>query len=548
MGRAPAIPRVAYAGAAAASEDALLQSVRRCDFRFLLPDPRLGRVAILGEPAADLLESLHALGARVRVLGAPGATPAGDADLHDLVWVPGASHARVEQALAWLRPGGHLYLEARPGSAPGLAAAARRLGLRGVTAHWHWPAFARALEIAPLDDPGALGLAFARRRSRGSSRVQAWLGRGLARLGALPRLAPCVSVLARRDDRAGGAPGAGVLHFLEANRERLGLARREASGPLSALLVTPRFRASRHVVFLVVEHGRSEPCLVAKLPRLAEGEALAREAANLRAIQGRGAGFDSIPRVIAFEACGDRPLLVETVLAGSALDAAAVRRDAAPWCRAVADWLAALDPAPTRARLDPHWFARLVEEPLDALARLARLSPEEARAIERTRALARRLRGDPLPAVFEHGDLSPPNVLRLHDGGIGVLDWELAEPRGLPGGDLFFFLTWVAWARDRATTPETQCRAFGRAFFGAGAWARSFVRAYARGLGLPVDALTPLFVLGWARTLARYVDRLDGSPGPFASESSEWLRQNRYYALWRHSLAHLDDLRWEDAR
>ena len=90
-------------------------------------------------------------------------------------------------------------------------------------------------------------------------------------------------------------------------------------------------------------------------------------------------------------------------------------------------------------------------------------------------------------------------------------------------------------------------RAFERAFFGSAAWARPFVLAYARELELPREALAPLFVLGWARAVARFVDRLDGSAQPFSPGSSEWLRQNRYYAVWRHSLAHLDDLRWSDA-
>jgi aminoglycoside phosphotransferase len=285
---------------------------------------------------------------------------------------------------------------------------------------------------------------------------------------------------------------------------------------------------------------------VAKLPRFAEVSALAREAANLRAAQERS-GVAAIPRVIAFEACGDRPILVETALAGSALDGAAVRRDLEPWCRTVGAWLVELGRSSPRAALEPAALERLVERPLDALARMASLSSDEARAIEHTRTVAARLRGQRIPSVFEHGDFSPPNVLRLHGGGIGVLDWELADPRGLPAADLFFFLTWAAWARERATSGEARRRAFERAFFGADAWARPFVLAYARELELPREALAPLFVLGWARSVARFVERLDGSAQPFSPEGSEWLRQNRYYAVWRHALAHLEALRWSDA-
>jgi hypothetical protein len=541
VGLAPANPRAEHADASGAASDALLQGVRRADFRFLLPDPQPRDVAVLGEPAPGLVESLRALGARVSLLDAEDAGRARSADPPELVLARGGSRELVERAHALLRPGGHLYVEA---DRAGVAAAARRAGLRDVATHWHWPDFARALEITPLGDPGALRLALSRRRSRRSSRAKAWLAGGLARVGALQRFAPCVSVLARKAGPGEGAPGAGAIRFLEANRERLGLARRSVGGPLSYLLVTPRFRASRHVVFLALERGGSEPVLVAKLPRLPDATALAREAANLRAAEAGGAPPASIPRVVAFEACGAGAILVETALAGSALDAATVRRDFAPWGHAVADWLAGLG----RSALEPGWFERLVGAPLDALARLASLSPEEARAIEHTRALAGRLHGGPSPAVLEHGDLSPPNVLRLRDGGIGVLDWELADPHGLPACDLFFFLTWAAWARAGADSGEARSAAFERAFFGRDAWARPFVLAYARRLDLSPAALTPLFVLTWARTLARFVDRLDGSAGPFAQGSSEWLRQNRYYTAWRHSLSRADELRWEASR
>ena len=171
MGRTPAIPRVEHADGSGAPSDALLQCVRRADFRFLLPDPRLGSVAILGEPPADLLEALRALGARVHLLDARGGGLAEDSARHDLVLAPGASRTLVARTHRLLRPGGHLYVEARRGSAMGLAATARKMGLR-VATHWHWPDFARALEIAPLDDPAALRHAFSRRRSRRSSRAR----------------------------------------------------------------------------------------------------------------------------------------------------------------------------------------------------------------------------------------------------------------------------------------------------------------------------------------------------------------------------------------
>ena len=50
------------------------------------------------------------------------------------------------------------------------------------------------------------------------------------------------------------------------------------------------------------------------------------------------------------------------------------------------------------------------------------------------------LRAASVPRVFEHGDLSHPNLIWLPTGRVGVVDWELAEEEGFPLHDLSFFL------------------------------------------------------------------------------------------------------------
>lgn len=344
-----------------------------------------------------------------------------------------------------------------------------------------------------------------------------------------------------------------ILTFLETNRRRLDLERYGAPGRLSCVIVTPRFRASSHVVFLVLAAGRPDPVLVAKVPRLA-GAAVSveREVANLRAVQSiRAEGFDSIPRVVAFEEYRGRPVLVETALTGRPMDPATVRRDRAGCCDAVTGWLAGVQqPARVPAGDDPGWFERLVERPLHHFAAVFPLSDEETRLLERTWELVAPLRDARLPLVFEHGDLSHPNILLLKDGGPGVIDWELAEPRGLPAYDLFFFLTYAAFAVGNAHASGDYLSAFRSAFFGRAAWARPYVAAYAGRLGLPPETITPLFVLCWARYIASLLLRLgdagqpDGQLGP---DTATWLRANRYYALWRHTVAHVGELEWRDA-
>ena len=94
-----------------------------------------------------------------------------------------------------------------------------------------------------------------------------------------------------------------VLSFLHENRQRFALERYGAHGRLASLVITPRFQASSHVVFMIWATGTTTPVLVAKTPRLVDATTnLQREVANLRLVQARRpAGFASVPQVVAFE-------------------------------------------------------------------------------------------------------------------------------------------------------------------------------------------------------------------------------------------------------
>lgn len=350
-----------------------------------------------------------------------------------------------------------------------------------------------------------------------------------------------------------------VLTFLERNRQRLELHDQSVPERLTSVVVTPRFRASSHVVFLVMPEGRPEPLLVAKVPRLAgAGETLEREVANLRAIQAsRAGGFDSVPRVVAFERCWERPILVETALVGQPLDPPTVRRDPPGVCRAVGDWLATVQLASRGSTSkDADWFERLIARPLTYVETTLALSAAEKQLLEQTWQLAETIRTMDLPLVMEHGDLSHPNVMLRRNGKrsgyeIGVVDWELADLKGLPACDLFFFLTYVAFARHRVRSNGRHVTAFHEAFFGAQSWAQPYVQAYAERLELSSQALTPLFVLTWMRYVAGLLARFGTAvpeSGAFDDRTITWLRNNRYYLLWQHAVAHMDGLEWQSTR
>jgi Ser/Thr protein kinase RdoA (MazF antagonist) len=539
------------------------------DWRFLLPDPELHRVAYLG-PDSELRQGLESFSSSLTVLGQREASQIAGKQHYDVVALRDPSAAALRLAAELLRPGGSLYAEIRRGlarpSAAGAIATLERAGMQEVRSYWHWPDFSRCAEIVPLQTRSLLLHALSRRRSGGIARAKAQLAGWLARRGWMARLVPCYSVVAQRPERTtteptsprmggvrfgnpGCRPADLAVSFLETHGARLPLEDLGLEGPLASMLVTPRFRASGHVVSLILGKGDSEPRLVAKMPRLrcTQGH-LAREAANLRAVGRAGGRVGSVPKMLAFEPFGDGPLLLETALSGRPLDRAVVRRDPDTWCAAALAWMEELSlDEPGSARLEQGWQERLIEAPLRRLARSLPLSRQESRALDRTRSLGQSLLELGLPSVVEHGDLSHPNVLRLGPRRIGVLDWELAEPRGLPACDLFFFLSYVAFARDGAETSGECVKAFDRAFFGSSAWSSPWVADYAERFGLPHQSLTPLFVLCWARYVARLALRLEdpSKPSqPFSQETADWLRSNRYYRLWWHSLDHLERVEW----
>ncbi len=341
-----------------------------------------------------------------------------------------------------------------------------------------------------------------------------------------------------------------ILTYLHDNWEQLHLERFSPTRQLSTVMITPRFRASSHVVCLLMPRGQSEPVMVAKVPRLAgPSSSVTREVSNLRAVQAsRPEGFASIPQVIAFEKYASRQFLLETALVGKPMDPPAVRSDPDHSCRAVIDWLVELQLATQqKGHSQTEWVENLVTKPLRQFRSLLSLSAEEAEWLGLTQDLVLPLQEAGLSPVFEHGDLSYPNVMWLHNGQPGVVDWELASARGLPGFDLFFFLSYIAFARHKTRSSGDYLPAFREAFFGKGAWAVPYIRSYCQRLQLPEDTWAPLFVLTWLRYMTSLLDRLDEatqSSGELGAETAAWLRQNRYYKLWHYAVTHVSDLHW----
>ena len=308
----------------------------------------------------------------------------------------------------------------------------------------------------------------------------------------------------------------------------------------STVLVTPREPTSNCVVALLLDARSGAPALVAKFPRLADAEAaIVREAETLRAIQA-ASPTATVPRVVALASVEGQMLLVESALVGETISPSELRRRPRRCVDEVLRWLLDL-PRPGN---EPARFDSLVELPLRRLG--AALPPElaETSLVAETLEALGELRGPALPAVVEHGDLSHPNLIRMGDGRVGVVDWELAQFDGLPAADLCFFLGYVATTVRRARSRRRLAAAFDEAFAAPDGWARPPLLAYARRVGFDLSLLSPLLVATWARYAARFVARVEGAAvdhasgerGRISPVALAALRDSPHLVLWERAL------------
>ena len=128
-----------------------------------------------------------------------------------------------------------------------------------------------------------------------------------------------------------------------------------------------------------------------------------------------------------------------------------------------------------------------------------------------------------IPFVFQHGDPGTWNILVATDGTIGFLDWEAADPAGIPLWDLFYFLRSFAVTVSRARGTEDSLAGIRRELFAASELTDVLGDATRRAreqIGVPVAPRT---------TLRHLLDASRGEAGVPAQGSR--LRRGHYHRL-----------------
>lgn len=501
---------------------------RRIDWRFLLPAD-IQSAGYVGAVAPEELRVLRESGVRVDT------SPAQDGQLEAvLVSVP--ENECVGAAAAAVCSGGWVLLRLgtardRPWSRLGAGSVRtweRRLQAEGISpvgAYWHAPEEQRCSFIVDLADRRAVATLLRRYHGVRLGLLKSLVARAINRAGLGRVLARDVTLIGQRPadlSRTADAPS----DLSKSGR----------------LFVTPWFEASRHVVCLYLDPSTGELEAVAKLPRRSSDvSGINHEAAVLRDLARRTTDLaERVPSVREL-AGGTRPYLLETALRGAAAGPEVVRAETGTLLNAGLQFIQSLPETGTTTTAS-SWFPELLERPLQAVRGLLPGQENESLPAQ-TLALLEVLRPARMPLVFEHGDLSHPNLLLTPDGQLGAIDWERSHVRGLPVHDLGFFLQYVSESSRRAFEPAAQLRAFDDAFTGSDAWAGPWLRRYAAGLGIDEQLLPALILATFARSSAGLLARLRPdsfrggcSSGMSDSDLTAAFAVDRDFLLWRHAI------------
>jgi hypothetical protein len=481
-------------------EQQLNELLRRADWRFLLRQSEAPLIADLTGGRDSEAIALTGRGEPV-----PGAA--------DVAVTGFPTRLALGAAIDAVRLGGEvvcLWRLPRPWASQRAAARLRRAGLTDVRVLWPGPAARHSPQFwLQLDAPTATAHLLAQRPPGSTAqKLLRPLWRVAARLGLL---APLCATGRLPDGEGDPEPDEIDDAF-------------PASG--AQLLLTGGGRSINKVVGLPFTAGAETPRAIVKFSRVpAADEALEREAAVLRSLERDRPALTGVPRLLAEGQRAGRRALAESAVFGKPLIAELTPQRFAGLATPVASWLTGLvEAAPPRPR--DEWWQRLAGEPLAEFERNfgAVAAETAARARQRLEGLS------DLPEACEHRDCSPWNVVLSGDGAPGLLDWESAEPRGLPGLDLAYFLANCAFILDRALDSGRTRESYERLLDPAtpyGAVVATCAAEYCERLGIGAETYARLRLLCWivhSRSDHRHLTMAAaGDPSPEALRGSAFL-------------------------
>lgn len=507
------------------------RTLRRADWRFLLPNPNPQRTLCLSE------ELLHAA-----ELISPQVLNEADKASCDLAIAIDPDDGALHYIAQALKEGGTLYAEWHMRTAGGLEGVRRTLGTCGFTEidyYWAYPNPRRAPAAfwLPLTARGALDY-FLKWRAGQVRGVRRWARILLFKSWLLAQrtgwLMPLIT-FARKTDASAQAVSmstpSGSLGQMVSEWTRPG-DRSAAPQKLVRLLLTGGHRSNNKAVVLLFAPHANEPDLAVKMARVSEAaRALRRERTVLESLSAHD--IQGIPHVLFFRQ-DDTVMLGETVLKGVPLYSQLTRHTFAPLAYKATDWLIHL--AQHRSTAPDNWRQRLIEPVLCHFAADFGqvVEPDALGATEQAICTL-----DAHSVIPEQRDFSPWNVLLAPQGKLAVLDWESAELCGMAGLDLIYFLTHLAFFVDgvmRTKRFDEAYRALLNPATRTGSVFADCTARYAAHVGLDPAEWSARRALTWMLHSHSEYERLcrDHNSRPTAAQ----LHTSMFLTLWRAEVEH----------
>lgn len=270
--------------------------------------------------------------------------------------------------------------------------------------------------------------------------------------------------------------------------------------------------SSRKVLFYLFEENATAPGYIVKMTRdPAFNYRVENEYRALTLLRETGcADPDIVPRAVFFGHHGGLAIVGETILPGAAFIQKAVMAADSPHAWAAIDWLTTLGAATADRATPAPTVAQALDDLLDRFTQIYSVTAEEFEFLKAQIAAVRESRAA-LPLVFQHGDPGAWNLLVTPSGRVAFLDWEAAEPQGMPLWDLFYFARsfGVRLARKRGT--RDSLAGFRQELLADSEFNHRLgaaIRRYCDRVSLPGELVAPLFYTCWMHRALKEATRL----------------------------------------
>lgn len=273
---------------------------------------------------------------------------------------------------------------------------------------------------------------------------------------------------------------------------------------------------SRKVLFFLFNRAADTPEYIVKMTRdPALNPRLENEARALEWLAERGIGDrETLPQIVFAGHHHDLAIVGETVIDGVPFEQRSSGAADCPLAGAAAAWLTELGAATADASTaSPLEVSEALGTLFERFAQIYTLTPAQHDFLAGQIGAIGRSRSR-FPLVFQHGDPGTWNIWVTPGERVAFLDWEAAEPQGMPLWDLFYFVrTYGAWAM-RAGSSGDIMKGFAGQFLSASPFQRLLIEAterYRAQVGVPAELVEPLFYTCWMHRALKESTRLTAS-------------------------------------